>query len=160
MNAVKAIEPWQITKIWTISKALGMDKDDTHAMAGTDSLKELTAADANEVLARLQQMQGKYLPPVKAASTSLKQRTAVAGMATVGQQGKVWALMYELASLDTEPSSAALGDRLCGIIKKELDTTATPAKPFAWLDFKSCNKLIEVLKKYIANAKKKGGDCT
>lgn len=151
-SATKMIERWQITKIWAISNNLGMTKDDTHNFAGVNSLKELTTSTANDVIARLEQLQGGYTPPKREATAK---HTVVAGMATVGQQGKVWALMYELASLDTEPSSAVLGDRLCGIIKKELNTTATPAKPFAWLDFKSCNKLIEVLKKYIANAKKK-----
>lgn len=157
MGAVKIIQPWQIKKMWAISKALGMDKEDLHAMAGAESLKELSADDANEVLARLEKMQGKYVPPASASAAPKKKHPAVAGMATEGQQRKVWALMYELAGLDAEPSKVSLGERLCGIIKKELKTSATPEKPFVWLNFKSTNNLIEVLKKYIANAKKKGG---
>lgn len=82
------------------------------------------------------------------------------GGATAGQQRKVWALMYELQKRDTAPSTASLGERLCGIIKKELKVDAGPTQPFAWLDFHACNKLIEVLKKYVANVKKShpGGD--
>lgn len=152
MTAVK-IETWQIRKMYAISKALGMDKDDLYALARVESLKELDVKQANEVIANLAKMQGSYTPPKK----ETKVYTEVAGMATEGQQRKVWALMYELAKLDTEPSKATIGERLCGIIKKELDTVALPSKPFVWLNYKSTNKLIEVIKKYIANAKKKGG---
>ena len=35
------------------------------------------------------------------------------GGATDGQQRKVWALMYQLAKEDKEPSAASLGERLC-----------------------------------------------
>lgn len=59
-------------------------------------------------------------------------------------------MMYELQKRDTAPSAASLGERLCGIIKKELQVDAVPAQPFAWLTFQDGNKLIEVLKKYVA----------
>lgn len=153
MTVAKTIQPWQIKKLWAISRALGMDKDDLYALAGVESLHELDIRQANEVIARLSEMQGSYSPPKK----SKKQHSEVAGMATEGQQRKVWALMYQLQGLDKIPSTTPLGDRLCGIIKKELNTMALPEKPFIWLDFKAANKLIEVLKKYIDSAAKKGG---
>ena len=152
--ARKAIQNWQIKKMWAISKALGMEKEDLYAMAGADSLHELDSFRANDVIARLSQMQGSYIPP----KTRSKQHTEVAGMASAGQQRKVWALMYQLQKLDKTPNNVPLGDRLVGIIKKELHITASVANPFRWLDFKSTNKLIEVLKKYVANASKTGGD--
>lgn len=155
MNAVKMIEPWQITKMWAISKAIAMDKDDLYALASVGSLHEMDSRQAQEVIARLESMQGAYTPPQKPSPP--KTHSEVAGMATEGQQRKAWALMYELRKYDAPPSTAALGDRLCGIIQKELKTNATAQKPFAWLDFKATNKLIEVLKKYVANAKKRGG---
>lgn len=40
------------------------------------------------------------------------------GKMSDGQTRKVWQLMYSLEKLDKKPSSAKLGDRLCGIIKK------------------------------------------
>ena len=49
---------------------------------------------------------------------------------------------------------ATLGQRLCGILKKELHIDALPKEPFAWIDFQTCNRLIEILKKYVANAGK------
>lgn len=154
MTAVKTIQPWQIKKMWAISKALGMEKDDLYALVGADSLHELDMKRANDIINRLNQMQGSYTP----AKKSVKVHTEVSGMATEGQQKKVWALMYQLQGLDKSPNSASLGERLCGIIKKELKATAKPEKPFVWLDFKTTNKLIEILKKYISSASKKGGD--
>lgn len=155
MNAVKKIEPWQIKKLWAISKAIGMNKDDLYALASVESLHKLDSIQAQEVIARLESMQGAYTPPLKPSPP--KTHSEVAGMATEGQQRKAWALMYELRKYDAPPSTAALGDRLCGIIQKELKTNATAQKPFAWLDFRATNKLIEILKKYVANAKKRGG---
>lgn len=152
MTATKTIQPWQIKKMWAISKALGMDKEDLYALAGVESLHELNIKKANDVLSRLNEMQGSYTP-----AKSKKQHSEVAGMATEGQQRKVWALMYQLKELDKTPNAATLGERLCGVITKELKTSATPSKPFAWLDFKACNKLIEILKKYVNSAYKKGG---
>lgn len=153
MTATKTIQPWQIKKMWAISKALGMDKEDLYAMANVESLHELDTKQANAVIERLNEMQGSYTPPVR----SKKQYAKVAGMATEGQQRKAWALMYQLAEFDKAPAAATLGERLCGIIRKELKVMATPEKPFAWLDFKSANKLIEILKRYISSATKKGG---
>ncbi len=153
MAATKTIQPWQIKKMWAISKALGMDKEDLYALADVESLHELDTRKANDVIARLNEMQGSYTPTKK----SKKQHPEVAGMATEGQQRKAWALMYQLQSLDKTANTATLGERLCGVIKKELKTMATPEKPFVWLDFKSANKLIEILKKYVDNASKKGG---
>lgn len=149
MTATKTIQPWQIKKMWAISKALGMDKEDLYALAGVESLHELDTRKANDVLARLNEMQGSY--------TSDKKHPEIAGMATEGQQRKAWALMYQLKGLDKTPNTATLGERLCGIIKKEIRTTALPEKPFVWLDFDDANKLIEILKKYVNSAYKKGG---
>ena len=153
MTATKTVQPWQIKKMWAISKALGMEKEDLYAMADVESLHELDTRKANDVIARLSEIQGSYTPPAK----SKKQHSEVAGMATEGQQKKAWALMYQLQKLDKIQNTATLGERLCGIIKKELNTVATPEKPFIWLDFKTTNKLIEILKKYVSSASKKGG---
>ena len=150
-----AIATQQIRKIYAIGNALGIvergnAEDSLHdlvsSITGKDSLKALTYAEAQAVIRDLEKRQGDAPHPRRRA--------------TEGQQRKVWALMYELQRRDTAPSTASLGERLCGIIKKELKVDAIPAQPFAWLEFQTCNKLIEVLKKYVANVKgpPPGGD--
>ena len=66
------------------------------------------------------------------------------GGVSEGQERKVWALMYRLAA--ASPSTVAVGDRLRAAIKKEAGVDAFADDPFAWLDYKSCNKLIEALR--------------
>lgn len=160
MGTAKSVEPWQITKMWAIARALGMDKDDLHAMAGVESLKALSSTGANDVLTRMQRLQGAYTPAKKASTAPAKAHSEVPGMITDGQQRKVWRQMYELAELDAAASSATLGDRLCGIIKKELHIDATAKQPFLWMTFKQGGQLIDLLKRYIASARKKRGDAS
>lgn len=157
---MKGIEAFQIKKIYAIGNALGIvengNKDDNlHTLIGNvtgkDSVKELTYNEANVIISQLEQLQGKVAPPKKSAS---KKHEAVPGGVTEAQQRKVWALLYELKKYDKEPSTAAIGDRLCGIIRKELKVDSMVKNPFAWLDFSSGNKLIEILKKYVSSAKK------
>lgn len=157
-----AITAQQIRKIYTIGNALGIvergNADDSlhnlvSSITGKDSLKALTYAEAQAVIRDLEKRQGDAPPPRHKS----KAHTERPGGATEAQQRKVWALMYELQKCDATPSTASLGERLCGIVKKELKLDADPARPFAWLTFQTCNKLIELLKKYVANAKKKAG---
>lgn len=159
-----AIATQQIRKIYAIGNALGIvergnSEDSLHdlvsSITGKDSLKALTYAEAQVVIRDLEKRQGEASPPKRRRPRTHTERP---GGATEGQQRKVWALMYELQKRDTGPSTASLGERLCGIIKKELRLDANPEQPFAWVTFQACNKLIEVLKKYVANAKKKAGE--
>lgn len=161
--AAQKISTQQIRKIFAIGRALGIvesgSKNDAlhdlvFSITQKSSLKALTYAEAQAVIHDLEKRQGNA-PPSQCKS---KAHTERPGGATAAQQNKVWALMYELQKRDTAPSTASLGERVCGIIKKELKVAAVPAQPFAWLDFHACNKLIEVLKKYVTNAKKKAGE--
>ena len=61
--------------------------------------------------------------------------------------------MYELEELS--PSSAALGERLCGIIKKEFKIDATSKNPLVWFSYSDASKMIEALKRYVSSAEKK-----
>jgi hypothetical protein len=79
----------------------------------------------------------------------------VEGM-TQGQTAKVWYLMYEFAKYS--PSHATVGERLKGIIKRQLKMDVDVKRPFLWLTHKQGNQLIEILKKYVANAKDKSVD--
>lgn len=161
---MKPIESWQRSKIYGIGNALGIvDKsgeDELHILifriTGLGSMKLLDVKQANDVILELQRLQSVSNTPPK-AKPKPKTPTAVSGMMSAGQQKKAWALMYELQKLDIEPSSTAIGDRICGIIKKEMKTDCLPKKPFVWLDSTQGNKLIEILKKYIASAKRKAG---
>ena len=82
------------------------------------------------------------------------------GMMSVGQQKRVWKLMYELKDLDVAPSGAGLGDRLCSIIKKELHVDSSAKDPFRWLSYKQGSKLIEIVKKYIESAQRRKENVT
>ena len=71
------------------------------------------------------------------------------------QQCMVWYLMYQLKALDQHPRSASLGERLRGIIKRELHVDVTSEQPFLWLDYQQGSLLIERLKKYVSSAARK-----
>ena len=155
-----AINAQQIRKIYAIGRSLGIvehgkNNDNLHslvtALTGKESVKALTYPEAQAVIADLQKRQG-TAPQPRHRSKPHPERP---GGATDGQQRKVWALMYQLAKADKEPSAASLEKRLCGIIRKELKMDSTPQEPLTWLDFRTCSRLIEVLKKYVANARKK-----
>lgn len=157
---MKNIHPWQVKKIYAIANAMGLVNprdapDELHllvqAITGRESVKALTYSEANKVIAELDRLQGG--PPLKP-----KTHAEIPGGPTDGQQRKVWALMYKLQRFDRTPIETPLGDRLCGIIKKELKINSVPEKPFVWLNQELANKLIEILKAYIRNAKKKAGD--
>ena len=69
---------------------------------------------------------------------------------------KIWFLMYELKKCDEVPNDVQLGDRLCAVIKKEFGADAVARNPFAWITFEQGNNLIEILKRYVASARKRG----
>ena len=156
---MKNIHPWQIKKIYAIANAMGLVNprdapDELHllvqAITGRESVKTLGYNEANKVIAELERLQGNPSKP--------KTHAEIPGGPTVGQQRKVWALMYQLKQLDRELVDTPLGERLCGVIRKELRVDAAPEKPFVWLTQQSTNKLIEVLKAYIRNSQRKAGD--
>lgn len=154
MNAVSS---WQVKKINTIGHALGIGRgsrdDELHQLVlgitGKASIKELNFSEATAVIAELEKRQGGASPHKKTA----KVYSEVPGGATAAQQRKALALMFELQK--QSPSDAALTTRLCAIIHKDLHIDAVPYQEFRWMDFDAANKLIEVLKKYVANATKK-----
>jgi hypothetical protein len=146
---------YQIRKIYAIGQCLGMvghdHKDALHdlvrSVTGKESISELTYAEKCRLIGELEARQG--TPPRRPARAAKKRNARPAG-ASEGQQRKVWALMYKLQ--DASPSTAALGDRLCGIIRRETHLTAFAKDPFAWMDYKTCNRLVETLKGYVKTA--------
>ena len=144
----------KIRKIYGLAKQAGMSgeqgNEDLHALVnsvcGKDSLKELTNRDYAAVIKELQSRAG------TSNTYKAKSKGNSKGM-TEGQERKIWRLMYELQELS--PSSAALGERLCGIIKKEFKIDATSKSPLAWFSFSDASKMIEILKRYVSSAEKK-----
>jgi len=156
---VKNIEQFQLRKIYAIGNALGIAAgagDELHTLVlgitGKESIKSLTYREAGLVIGRLEELQGKDAPPSRKRAREHKSKP---GGVTSGQQKKIWALMYDLKNYDRQPSGVQLGDRLCAVIKKELHVDALAKCPFEWLDYEQGNKLIEMLKRYVASAKKK-----
>ncbi len=142
---VKMIANFQIKKMWSLASKLNMTKDDLYALAGVEHLHDLTYVQANDVVSKLLDFEMSAL--------------GEGVMINKNQEKKIWALMYELKKYDTKDYGVSVGDRLCKIIEKELKITARRKNPFIWIDYKAANKLIEILKKYVANAKRKAEVC-
>ena len=83
-----------------------------------------------------------------------KQHEEIPGGVTAEQQRKIWRLMYQLRDLDHTPSRATLGERLCGIIRKQLHRDCTPEQPFRFLSLADGWRLIEILKGIVGTAGK------
>lgn len=149
--STKMIEKWQIKRLWSISSKMGMSKDDLYEACNTDSLHKLSFDQANDVIHRLSPTT--YSKPY--VDYKKQDEDTVDGMITYGQKKKIWALMYELKSLDKEKNEASLGKRLSGVIKREFGITSSEKNPFLWINYDCANNLIEILKKYIKNTKKR-----
>lgn len=146
--------------IFAICRNLALDDDDRRAViervTGKDSLKLLTEKEAEQVLYELRSLQGGSAPRQEPAQKKSRKPEKTAG-ATQGQVDKIFALMYDLIRFDTEPKSAKFGERLCGVIERELKINAIAATPFAWMNAQAANKLIECLKGYISTEKRRAG---
>lgn len=161
---MRKIDAYQMKKIYAIGNALGIKgsghDDELHTlvagMTGKDSIKRLTYQEAGAVMKRLEELQGSAAPP-KAENRRPKEHASRPGGVTSGQQGKIWALMYELKKYDAVPNDVSLGDRLCKILKKEMHVDAVARTPFVWLTYTQGNHLIEILKGYVTSAQRKGG---
>lgn len=157
----------QVQKIYAMGSKLGMVDSKNHSddmlhnlvysLTGKDSVKNLSfdeyKAVVSELAVRLKIEQ--LAPTAPPQHPRKKQHKSTAKGMSEGQQRKVWSLMYQLAKYDTEVVTATKGERLCGIIKKELHIDCTPTKPFEWLGFEEGNKLIEKLKIYVRSAERK-----
>ena len=160
--ATAMIDDRQRRRIYGAARGIGMTNDDLHALAtdvaDKDSLKELTAREADALIRELQRRHPSAPPAPKHRAP--KQHPEHPGGPTSEQQRKVWAMMYDIKAMDTEPCALSLGERLSGIIRKELHVSATAKDPFAWLTYEQCSKLIDIIDKgYVPNiyrARKRG----
>lgn len=147
---------WQ-KRIFAQAKAAGItDRDDLHALVssvcGRNSLKEITRQDYLLIIREIEK-RSPCQNSQKKSGTSAKTRSQ-SGMSE-GQIRLVWHLMYELKKFDRKASKATIGERLCGIIKREIKIDSQPGKPFLWLTYQDGITLIERLKKYVYNAEKR-----
>ncbi|EJU21170.1 PF06252 family protein [Peptoanaerobacter stomatis] len=156
----------QIQKLYAIASKLNLvengNKNDNfhsivYSVTGKNSVSELTGAEFYKVRDRLIEIQNDAKDNSKSdkdnkykKKTKKEEVNGLEGM-TQGQCKKVWYLMYELEKVS--PSSAKIGERLKGIIKKQLKIDVDVKKPFVWLTYKQGNQLIEILKKYVENVK-------
>lgn len=148
------IERWQIKSIYAMGRSLGLadsnrEDDNLHllvaASTGKAHISDLSYSEASDVIGTLKErMRGAHkAAPAKKPSPS---------GCTVGQKNKIWYLMYELEKYDEQPSSASLGERLAGIVKRELHIDASAKDPLRWLSYPQASKLIESIKRYISSA--------
>lgn len=160
------IKPQQTQRIYAMGARLGIlehgnRNDNLHTLVyqltQKESIRSLNDKEYNLVVKelaeriKLQNMDAPPCHPYKAKKFEDSGR----GKMSDGQKRKVWRLMYQLQDLDDKPPQVSLGSRLCGIIKKELRVDATPKQPFIWVTYQQAVKLIEVLKKYLANAQRR-----
>lgn len=149
-------------RIYALGSRLGLlengNKDDllhnlVFRLTGKSQISKLNEAEYKKVVNELytQLKIGGYEDPPHSNATY----ESVPGMISVGQQKMVWKLMYRLKEFDTEVQKTTLGNRLCGIIKKELHADATAKQPFRWLTYAQGTKLIEILKNYVNSARRR-----
>ena len=149
-------------RIYALGSRLGLldsgNKDDllhnlVNHLTGKTRIRDLTEAEYKVVITDL-------ITQIKIDNLDepvhpRRKYESIPGMMSVGQQKMVWKLMYQMKELDLADTSAALGNRLCRIIKKELHTDCTPKQPFKWLNHTQGSKLIEIIKKYIQSAQRR-----
>lgn len=158
------LKPQQTQRIYAMAARLGvLESGNTNDMLHTivyrltkkESIRSLNEIEYKTVVSELaQRLKLQNLEPTKPYKKK-KYEDSGRGKMSDGQKRKVWQLMYQLEKYDTEPTTAKLGDRLCGIIKKELKIDCTSKQPFRWLTYQQGSKLIEKLKKYVANAQRR-----
>lgn len=155
MGAAKLIAKEQIRTIYALGASLGIlergnKADELHALVdaltGSSSVSRLTEAQGRTVIAELR----RRASDAPQSRRKPKQHPTTPGGVTEGQQRKIWKLMYLLAKVS--PSGAAIGERLCGVIHKELGVDTVPLDPFRWMDYQQGGRLIESLKKYVSHA--------
>lgn len=146
-----------IQKIYGIAAILGMveqnSKEDAlhqlvYGMTGKFSVRELTQKEQNAVMAELRKRFRAEHP-----NSQKKPQRSCPNKMTPNQKSKAWALLYELVIYT--PSDVNIGERMAGIVRKELHITSFAADPLRWVSRSDGSKLIEQLKRYVQHVKEK-----
>ncbi|HCA29104.1 MAG TPA: regulatory protein GemA [Ruminococcaceae bacterium] len=150
----------QIQRIYKLGAVLNIVKnDDLHSLVygltGKTHVSQLDDSEFQAVERELvERVKISHLSPPPKRRKKCGSTRVTAGM-TEGQQKKVWQLMYALAGRDQKPSSATVGVRLCGIIKRQFRMDVTAQQPFRWLNYRQGSQLIEILKGYNSSAERR-----
>lgn len=144
----------QIQAIYVIGAKCGLvergnKQDNLHnliyQLTEKESVAELTEEQAAAVIRRLKSEEASVI----AADEQVK------AFISEAQIKKIFGLMYELAAVS--PSDAKVKDRLCGIIHKELGIKVNPRTDiFKGFSERQGAKLIDAIKRYVRQAKRKG----
>ena len=145
------IDKGQVKSIYAIAAKLGMVDRSSHddalhglvlGLTGKASVKELTHAEALEVLTELRKRSAPAAAPKKKRARKYEETP---GGVSAAQQKKVWYLMFQLEKRDPAPEGVQLRDRLCGFINKQFGVTAFPSQPFRFLSAGQGSALIDAL---------------
>lgn len=172
-----AITKAQIQNLYAIASKTGVlesgNKDDNfhllvHKLTGKNSVSKLNNMDFYKVKNSLMELQrdnqnsksnNQAISKEIAKNISKKpkwyKKRPVEAI-TDAQIRKIWHLMYDLQNLS--PSTATVGSRLKGIIKRQLKIDVDVKEPFVWLTSKDGYNLIEILKKYVASKENKAAN--
>ena len=163
MKGSQTITKEEIRRIYALGAAAGLlesgnREDALHCVVqritGKESVSALTGAEFRAVQAELLEKLKLKNRTEPLDQRKRKQHEETPGGVTAEQQRKIWRLMYQLRDLDHTPSRATLGERLCGIIRKQLHRDCTPDQPFRFLSLADGWRLIEILKSIVGTAGK------
>ncbi len=152
--------------LYAMSRSIGMDNDDLHAlvygMVGKEHISDLTDKEFSAVRSELMsRMRG--MPPEPTVKKAKREYQYDSGRLSEAQAKYIWKLMYQLESYDTEPNDCTVRERLAAVIRKELGVTVIEdinggrVDIFKNVTSEGASKLIEQLKRYIASARRRRG---
>lgn len=162
----------EIRRIYALGAGAGLlngdrdaHDDDLHAVVrkitGKESVSDLSRdeyAQVERYLLGTLSNANRSAPPERPARAQRAQHEEHPGGVTADQQHMIWYQLYQLRDKDGAVySKATLGERLCGIIRKQFHRDCTPERPFVFLTLADGWRLIEVLKGMNENVKPKGG---
>lgn len=151
--------PKNIRRLYAIATKNGLvergNRDDLfhliiYSVTGKTSVKELGNKEIRLVEAEILKRAGDNI-----SGSKIINKEAVPDMMTPAQQSLAWRLMYQIQSYDLELFDKTVGERLAGVVWKELGITASDTEPLKWVNKKNGNMLIEILKRYVTSAEQK-----
>ena len=138
-------------KIFSLAKEMGLTKEELHdivrGVTGVEHISHLSAPAASDVICEL--LQRKHTSPPKMSTAP--------EMITDSQRGKIWRLIEELEKYD-EKSDHSFDERirrLTGIANKTFRRAPTERFYIRDLTKQEAKILIDTIKRYISQAKKK-----
>ncbi|MDE5883989.1 MAG: regulatory protein GemA [Oscillospiraceae bacterium] len=123
-----------------------------YSITGKTSIKELTNREIYLVESEI--LSQEYAENSGNSRQKIRNQKAIPNMMSPAQQALAWRLMYQIESYDLKPCNKRIGQRLAGVVRKELDITASDTEPLKWVNLKNGIILIEALKRYAASAEK------